>query len=146
MIRFETIEEAQAFAYEIFYSKAWKNIIDPKNSPNSMTVEYNSRQTYYAGMAYYNRVVLTAAGMTNFTLIHEMAHIAGYRHHDFGFRVAHVKLVEKFIGKEEAKLLKQCYKDQGLKMSTRIAKDTSFESWYKNYNKMEKVRAARKAA
>jgi hypothetical protein len=68
-----------------------------------------------------------------------MAHCAGNMHHDTQFRIDLLKLVSRFIGKEQAAHLKACFKEKKLKLT--INKNVmNPDAWMKMKIRMEKAR------
>lgn len=93
----------------------------------------------YNGIAYdgfIRTVKLSPSGSSKYTILHEMTHCLGYWNHDRMFRIWLVKMVSRFLGQEEAKYLKQCFKDCGLKMS-KPRKHLEFDEWKRRYIKLK---------
>lgn len=134
--KFETPADARRYMNKVLASKTWEKI---SNGRTAKLVVRNMGYTM-AGRAQYGQIELCAnKGMDEYTLLHELAHIAGNMHHDVSFRITLLKLVSRFMGVETAKVLKQCFKDQKLKMnvSTNIKPP---DQWLAAYEKMSKVR------
>jgi len=141
---FYTVEEAQKFADKVFASSVWEKHKTNRVSNRAPTIEYSSKMTRYSGMAYSNRIVLGRNGMNAYILLHELAHTNGHRHHDATFRKCLVAFVAKFMGKEHGDLLKQSFKEAGLKMTVPAAKTVKdFKDWYAFYKRAEVARYAR---
>ena len=134
---FTTEKQVAAYMKRVLNSKLWKDMTNGKHV--SLTVKAIGHRT--AGRAYGSHIELNNLhGMDQYTLLHEMAHCAGHMHHDVSFRLCVLKLVSRFIGRDAAKGLKTCFKEQKLKMS--IPKSCSDPiTWLENYYKMEKVRS-----
>jgi hypothetical protein len=65
-------------------------------------------------------------------------------HHDVGFRICLLKLVSRFLGREQAQELKSQFKARKLKVT--ISNNIkSPEQWFKTYERLESARAARAA-
>jgi len=81
-------------------------------------------------------------GLNQYVLLHELAHSVGNMHHDTEFRIDLLKLVSRFIGKEQATYLKKCFKEKKLKLS--ISKNVlNPDAWMKMKLRMEKAREKR---
>lgn len=143
---FNDIEEAQKRCAQIEESATWKKVArcrfpirirEKKTRGNSGNLGFARSD---------NLIALRKGGGNEYVLLHEMAHCAGFRHHDAGFRYTLLKLVSAFIGKEQAKMLKHCFKDKGLKTTMPKAKEAKTpEQWLVMHRRMEKARAARAA-
>jgi len=105
--------------------------------------EMNSRA--YLGMAYHIEGVITLSnsGLTDDTLIHELAHMVGNWHHDIRFRMQQIKLASRFISPIYAKILAKEYRNHGLKINQNVTIKTP-EQWLDSYCHMKRVRSARK--
>jgi predicted metal-dependent hydrolase len=141
---FHTVEEAQKFADKVFASKVWEKHKTNRVSRTSPRIEYSNKMTRYSGVAYSNRIVLGRNGMNAYILLHELAHTNGHRHHDSTFRKCLVAFVTKFMGKDKGELLKQNFKEAGLKMTVPTTKTVKeFKDWYAFYKRAEVARYAR---
>lgn len=141
---FHTVEEAQKFADKVFASKVWEKHKTKRVSNGSPRIEFSNKMTRYSGVAYSNRIVLSRNGMNAYILLHELAHTNGHRHHDSTFRKCLIDFVAKFMGKEYGALLKQYFKDAGLKITTPTVKPIKeFKDWYAYYQRAENARCAR---
>jgi len=144
---FKDGKEAQKYTNKILKSKTWEKIKSRLCFADA-GVHVSSKKLggRIAGTAYMDRIILNEeVGMNEYTLLHELAHVAGYMHHDLSFRQALIALVSRFMGREAAKILKACFKKQGLQMK-RSTKIMDFEQWVKMKERMDKARAAKKAA
>ena len=74
-----------------------------------------------------------------YTVIHEFAHLCGNMHHDIGFRRDVIKLSSMFLGKEFGNILKKCFKEAKLKITTG-SHIMSPEQWIASVMRMEKIR------
>lgn len=144
--KFFTEEEAQKYADKVTKSKTWEKIKHPRAYADAgVKVASKKLNKRLAGQAYMDRITLHSDfGMDEYTLLHELAHCAGYMHHDLSFRKALVALVSRFMGREEAKQLKAAFKKVGLQMRE-SKKVMMFDEWNKMRLRMEKARAAREA-
>jgi len=135
---FDTLKEAQRYMNRVLKSKLWAELCG--GDPKIPTLEVNGFRGRTAGRAYGWKIQLCARnGMDQYTLLHEMAHCAGHMHHDVSFRQCLLKLVSRFIGKDAAKCLKECFKEQGLKMSVGKTIQTP-EKWLQGYKRLEAAR------
>lgn len=136
-------QEAQKFAEKVVGSSAWAKISESRVAPR---IEMKKDMGYHsatAGVAYgFGLIKLCPRnGLNTYVLLHELAHSAGYMHHDLPFRKALITLVSRFMGRDAAKYLKECFKENGLKMTVRKTKLMSPTEWLDKYNKMEAMRA-----
>jgi hypothetical protein len=95
----------------------------------------------YNGIAsdgFIRTVKLSPSGSSKYTILHELTHCLGYWNHDRMFRIWLVKMVSRFLGQEEAKYLKQCFKDNGLKMS-KPRKCLEFDEWKRRFIKLKGI-------
>jgi hypothetical protein len=141
-IKFDSLEEAQKYCNRIVKSKTYKQLggklsfVVPKKDMGS--------RSRFSGMAFADgRIQLCPRdGMNQYTLLHELAHQCGARHHDVKFRQILVKLVSRFMGRDMAKKLKGEFRDMGLKMSQRST-IKSPQQWLADYFKMQRLRERR---
>ena len=138
-IEFADIKEAQKYCERVMKSKTYKQLggtlsfVVPRKDMGS--------RSRFTGMAYPDgRIQLSPnGGMNQYTLLHELAHQCGARHHDVKFRQILVKLVSRFMGRDMAKKLKQEFRAVGLKMSQRST-IKSPQQWLQDYFKMQRLR------
>ena len=138
-IEFKNIKEAQKYCERITKSKTYKELggirsyVVPRKDMGS--------RSRFSGMAYDDgRIQLSPRdGMNQYTLLHELAHQCGARHHDVKFRQILVKLVSRFMGRDMAKKLKQEFRDVGLKMS-QTSTIKSPQRWLQDYYRMQQLR------
>jgi hypothetical protein len=111
-----TFEQAVKYVDRVTKSKLWNQLND---GPKEICVEMMRDMKYAAtaGRAYGTKIMLAPRHATKYVILHELAHCAGFMHHDVGFRQTVVKLVSRFMGVEAAKALKEQFKKKGLKMS-----------------------------
>ncbi len=138
-IEFKDIKEAQKYCERIQKSKTYRDL----NGQYTYVVakkDMGSRSRF-TGMAYTNGKITLCprAGMNQYTLLHEMAHQCGDRHHDVKFRQILVKLVSRFMGRDMAKKLKQEFRNVGLKMSQKST-IKSPQQWLQDYYRMQELR------
>ena len=77
-----------------------------------------------------------------YTIVHEFAHLCGNMHHDIGFRRDVIKLASMFLRKEFSNILKKCFKDAKLKITTG-SHIMSPEQWIASVMRMEKIRESK---
>lgn len=137
------VTEARKFAEKVVKSKTWTKITDSRIVPVIEMKKDMGNYSATAGVAYgYGLIKLCPRhGLNTYVILHELAHSAGYMHHDLPFRKALITLVSRFMGLEAAKYLKQCFKEQGLKMIVKKTKLLGPLEWLEKYNKMEAMRA-----
>jgi len=106
------------------------------------------RSHRYAGEAfYYNRELKISTtelcgAMMLYTVIHEMAHMAGNLHHGRTFRNCLLDLVKEFMSDEDHDILLAEFKKGNLQVGAE-KKPKTYEQWLANRTRMEKVRAAK---
>lgn len=138
--QFETIKDCQKYTNKITNSATWKKLVKESGHKFRKNVEIESLGGYrYAGMSYGYKIRLHSKGMNEYIILHELAHSAGYMHHDVGFRICLLKLVSRFLGREQAQELKSQFKARKLKVtiSNHIK---SPEQWLKTYERLENAR------
>jgi putative metallohydrolase (TIGR04338 family) len=141
---FKTIKEAQKYADKVTKSVTWGKVTRKNGGVgvNKTRLEYaaSRRNGTTAGYAFIGgRIKLYSSGMNEYTLLHELAHQAGYMHHGQGFRQCLVKLVSRFMGRDAAKALKAEFKERKLRMTVPKIKEP--EVWLKSYRRMKELRA-----
>ena len=132
--RYKTIEECEKYVKRITKSKLWKDIANGK----TISVSKNKCRRW-AGRAWGSHIDLAPSGYNQYVILHELAHCSGNMHHDVSFRQDLVKLVSRFLGREQAKHLKQCFLSDGLKMTIKNTVKEP-EVWLASYNKMAAMR------
>lgn len=138
-IEFADIKEAQKYCERVMKSKTYKELggklsfVVPRKNMGS--------RSRFTGMAYPDgRIQLSPnGGMNQYTLLHELAHQCGARHHDVKFRQILVRLVSRFMGRDMAKKLKQEFRNVSLKMSQKTT-IKSPQQWLQDYFKMQRLR------
>jgi len=134
--------EAQKYADKVVNSSVWKQIKSELCFADAgVAVKAQKMNGRTAGMAWMDRIVLCSrTGLNEYTLLHELAHVAGYMHHDLSFRQALIALVKRFMGREAAKHLKAAFKAQGLQMQQKSTEMT-FEQYVARVQRLEAARA-----
>ena len=95
-----------------------------------------------AGRATWNGIMELQEDNCPYTILHEFAHLCGNMHHDIGFRRDVIKLSSMFMGKEFGMILKKCFKDAKLKITTG-SHIMSPEQWIASVMRMEKIRESK---
>jgi hypothetical protein len=139
--KFANYDEAEKRLKAITGSKLWKELTANKGHKKVELIgKKNVANAATAGVSWGHKIQLDPNhGMDERVLIHELAHSAGNMHHGLSFRLDHIKLVSRFMGREAAKMLKQAYRDFGLKMNMKQKVKTPDE-WLTSYNKMMRIR------
>lgn len=128
-------EDAEKFFKRITKSKMWKDNGWPTNLVWLKDMGDKRRLNGYAQDGMVRTVSLSPSGCSKYTIIHELTHCMGYWNHDRLFRIWLVKMVSRFFGVKEAKDLKQCFKDKGLKMS-KPREPLAYGQWLEKYNRL----------
>jgi hypothetical protein len=149
-LQFANIAMAQKYCDKILASATWKKMSKGRISENLAISLGTMRGSRIAGRAWGSHVELNTTrglddlpiGLNQYVLLHELAHSVGNMHHDTQFRIDLLKLVSRFIGKEQATYLKKCFKEKKLKLS--ISKNVlNPDAWMKMKLRMEKAREKR---
>jgi|13_taG_2_1085334.scaffolds.fasta_scaffold01137_1 predicted metal-dependent hydrolase len=143
--QFDTIKDCQKYTNKITNSATWKKLVKESRHEHRRNVSVETLGGHrFAGMSHGYKIRLNTTGMNEYVILHELAHSAGYMHHDVGFRICLLKLVSRFLGREQAQELKSQFKARKLKVtiSNHIK---SPEQWLKTYERLESARAARAA-
>mgnify|MGYP000049285568 CR=1 FL=1 len=144
ILTFDTPKDAQKYIDRIIKSKTWLKLTESKGHRKvrlNILKDMGDRCAV-AGQAHSDgQLDLAPRHMTQYVIIHELAHLAGNMHHDIGFRIDLVKLCSRFVGTEFAKILKKKFREKKLKMNV---PQTIMDpvKWYESVKKMEKVRAS----
>ena len=149
-LEFANIAMAQKYCDKILASATWKKMSKGRVSENLAITLGTMRGSRIAGRAWGHHIELNTTrglddlpiGLNQYVLLHELAHSVGNMHHDTQFRIDLLKLVSRFIGKEQATYLKKCFKEKKLKLS--INKNVlNPDAWMKMKLRMEKAREKR---
>jgi hypothetical protein len=132
---------AVKYVKRITKSKLWQELTKDGGRKNPTVKFFTERKERTLGMATWSGELFLnpRTGLTQYVILHEMAHLCGNMHHDIGFRIDLVRLCSRFMGREMARQLKQSFRKDGLKMNVPKSVKTP-EEWYKSYLKMEKMR------
>ncbi len=137
------LKAATNFVDRVTNSKLWKEF----DAPEFIRVEMMRDMKYAAtaGRAYGSMIKLAPSCATKYTILHELAHCAGFMHHDIGFRKTVLKLVSRFMGVQAAKDLKKEFKANGLKMTVKNKILEPLE-WMAAKEKMQRLRQKKTVA
>lgn len=138
--KFKTIEECEKYVKQVTKSKLWADLCGGDSKVITVGTMGSRR---WAGMAYGSHINLSIGGYNQYTILHELAHCCGNMHHDISFRRDLLKLVSRFLGRENAACLKKAFKTHGLKLSMKSSVKEPLE-WFETYNRMAEMRARRK--
>lgn len=136
-----TEAELKAFADRVTQSKTFEKIRVGRSAGTIRVQMMQNRSGGIGGRATYNKIWIKPRSATKYLVLHELAHAAGYMNHGVGFRVALLKLVSRFLGPSEAKLLKSCFKAKKLKTTMPKIRVKTFEEWLPGYERMKAMRA-----
>ena len=124
------------------YKKLCENEIgSTKKSTNCSLVKKKFRGATAGRATWYGAMELQENNCP-YTIVHEFAHLCGNMHHDIGFRRDVIKLSSMFLGKEFGNILKKCFKDAKLKITTG-SHIMSPEQWIASVMRMEKIRESK---
>lgn len=148
-LEFANIAMAQKYCDKILASATWKKMSKGRVSENLAISLGTMRGSRIAGRAWGHHIELNTTrglddlpiGLNQYVLLHELAHSVGNMHHDTEFRIDLLKLVSRFIGKEQATYLKKCFKEKKLKLSIN-RKVMAPEQWRKMSQRMSKARSS----
>jgi len=144
--RFSSIKEAIAYANKVVKSATWQKVKGPIGN-DIQTLEVRARKigSRTAGLAYWNGIIELNPefGFNEYTLLHELAHSAGYMHHDGSFVECLLKLVSRFMGPNLAKELKSEFKNKKVKLKVPTPKIKMPDEWIVGYERMKKAREAK---
>ena len=141
-VKFKTIEECEKYVNQVTKSKLWAELCSDMLVDRSVITVGSMGSRRWAGMAYGSHINLSVSGYNQYTILHELAHCCGNMHHDISFRRDLLKLVSRFLGRENAKCLKNAFKTHGLKLTMKRTVKEPLE-WFATYNKMAEMRGRR---
>ena len=147
---FETVEEAQKRAKQIYASKKWQKVwkLEGRKTatikkPTIVLKERNSGKGFAGWTDGWGIILDSKAGLDEYVLLHELAHCLGHMHHGRSFRRALLELVGAFIGVDAKKMLKKEFTKRKLKCGAE-SKPLSYEKWLESKKKMERIRGRKK--
>ncbi len=121
------------------YQKLCDNRVGSNGGHNNPSLVKKKFRGATAGRATFYGAMELQENNCPYTIVHEFAHLCGNMHHDIGFRRDEIKLASMFLGKEFAMILKKCFKDAKLKITTG-SHIMSPEQWIASVIRMEKIR------
>ena len=121
------------------YKKLCANEIGSSKKNYYPTLEKANFRHATAGQATWYGAMRLKENNCPYTIVHEFAHLCGNMHHDIGFRRDVIKLSSMFLGKEFGMILKKCFKEAKLKITTG-SHIMSPEQWIASVMRMEKIR------
>jgi len=121
------------------YQKLCDNTVGSSKGRNNPTLEKANFRGATAGQATWFGAMRLQENNCPYTVVHEFAHLCGNMHHDIGFRRDVIKLSSMFMGKEFGNILKKCFKEAKLKITTG-SHIMSPEQWIASVMRMEKIR------
>ena len=121
------------------YQKLCDNRVGSNGGHNNPSLVKKKFRGATAGRATFYGAMELQENNCPYTIIHEFAHLCGNMHHDIGFRRDVIKLASMFISKEFGMILKKCFKDAKLKITTG-SHIMSPEQWIASVMRMEKIR------
>jgi hypothetical protein len=140
---FSGYKAARDMTDRVLKSKLWKEMAGHRVKITEK--KDMGHRSAVAGLAWHNEIQLCPRyGLNMATLLHELAHSAGHTNHSITFRKAHVKLVSRFIGQQAAKIMKEAYKEEGLKMIVRQRAMMTPSEWLEKHDKMALLREKQK--
>lgn len=135
-----TEAELKTFADRVTRSKTFEKIRVGRSYGTVRVQMMQNRSGGIGGKATYNKIWIKPRSATKYLVLHELVHAAGYMNHGVGFREALLKLVSRFMGPSEAKLLKSCFKAKKLKTTMPTIRVKSYDEWLVGYNRMKAAR------
>lgn len=121
------------------YRKLCENEVGSTKKNYQPTLEKANFRGATAGQATWYGSMRLQENNCPYTIVHEFAHLCGNMHHDIGFRRDVIKLASVFMGKEFGNILKKCFKEAKLKITTG-SHIMSPEQWIASVMRMEKIR------
>ena len=121
------------------YQKLCDNRVGSNGGHNNPSLVKKKFRGATAGRATWYGAMELQENNCPYTIVHEFAHLCGNMHHDIGFRRDVIKLASMFMRKEFAMILKKCFKDAKLKITTG-SHIMSPEQWIASVMRMEKIR------
>lgn len=151
---YSAVEDCQNYVRQIEHSAVWRD--RHAHAPTSAVTVQLTERTKKIGSGFvriasasYGRGGPTITllkgehgGMSQYTIMHEMAHLAGFMHHAAGFREMLLKLVGEMWCANHARSLARCFKELDLKISTDV-KIKSPADWLAFSRRAQVARKAR---
>ena len=124
------------------YQKLCDNRVGSNGGHNNPSLVKKKFRGATAGRATFYGAMELQENNCPYTIVHEFAHLCGNMHHDIGFRRDVIKLASMFLRKEFGNILKKCFKDAKLKITTG-SHIMSPEQWIASVMRMEKIRESK---
>ena len=139
--QFENETEAKKYAAKILNSATWEKV-KSQQAKSDIRIAEKSFRGRVAGQAHADGSIFLDSdeGMDEYTLIHELAHAAGYMHHDGSFVECLLKLVSRFMGPTKAKALKIEFKKRKVKLVVKNKTPKLPGAWLVMYERANKAR------
>lgn len=141
------VKQTKAYFKKVAKSKTYQTLCHNTDGATfghtQPTLEINNFRGATAGTASNWGNMRLQEQNSEYTVIHEFAHLCGNMHHDIGFRRDVIKLASRFMGTAFAKILKAEFKKAKLKVTV-PQNIKSPEQWLADYKKMELIRNKRK--
>ena len=137
-----SVEDCRKFFNKVVKSDTYKSLVSKNKGELNPTLRFMNpiKNSRVAGSARLGVISLRRGlGCNKYTILHELAHTSGNRHHDLSFRVTLIELVKKFFGKNMSRDLKTTFMRNGLKMRMNTKIKTPSE-WFKSYKNMSGIR------
>jgi hypothetical protein len=140
---FKNEQEAQKRLDQILASECWYKLCGPHVVLEFVSTKKNMAGSAFTGGLMQKHIRLNVrCGMSEYTLLHELSHhLPLCFNHSIDFRVNLLKLVSSFMGRDAAKILKQKFKENKLKLSH--SKPQSPETWIKGVERAAMLRERR---
>ena len=135
----ETVRYCKKIVKSATYKKLCENTVGSSKGKLNVSIEKANFRGATAGQATWYGAIRLQENNCPYTIIHEFAHLCGNMHHDIGFRRDVIKLASMFISKEFGIILKKCFKEAKLKITTG-SHIMSPEQWIASVMRMEKIR------
>ena len=136
-------KQSQKYFKKIAKSKTYQDLCKKEDASRYGRLDPQLELAHFrgrtAGQATWYGTMRLQESNCPYTIIHEFAHLCGNMHHDIGFRRDVIKLSSMFLGKEFGMILKKCFKEAKLKITTG-SHIMSPEQWIASVMRMEKIR------
>ena len=123
-------KDVEKFVKQVTASKTWEKVSRYHGKVRVVQSRNMGSRAAYMGRSHGSWIEISPAfDFNKYIVLHELAHSAGYRHHHVTFRECLLKLVSRFLGRKAAKVLKENFKENGLRVTPAKPKDPV--SWLK---------------
>lgn len=138
--KFKDLNDAQSYLRKVLNSKTWSKLAGDKTATLMLKKNMGERSRYSGWATYDGEIYLCPTkGLDEYTLLHELAHIAGHMHHDVPFRACLLALVARFMGRTSADMLKAEFRARKLKLSVQAGYKEP-HVWLESYLRLQKAR------